>query len=244
MGLITRYLNVGDENGCDWVPPECDVSIRPGWFWHPSEKPRTVENLLEIYYKSVGRNCVLLLNIPPNTTGLLHETDVFTLREFRSALDLIFTTNLAMESNVTASSTRGEGEGSVGLSSAFKPDQVLNEDLDLYWVPSEGLTAGYLQFDLFSNTTFNVVMIQEAVHMGQRVQQYHVDVWVQESWQTVVVGTTIGYKKLDRVLKVQTPRVRVVIDEARATPLIAAVGLYLDTRSNSGCNSNVTNCLF
>ena len=87
-------------------------------------------------------------------------------------------------------------------------------------------------------------MIQEAVHMGQRVQQYHVDVWVQESWQTVAVGTTIGYKKLDRILKVQTPRVRVVVDEARATPLIAAVGLYLDTRSNFGCNSNVTNCLF
>lgn len=242
LGLITRYLNAGDENGCDWVPPECDVSIRPGWFWHPSEKPRTVENLLEIYYKSVGRNCVLLLNTPPNTTGLLHETDVFTLREFKSALDSIFATNLAMKSNVTASSTRGEG--SVGLSSCFKPDQVLDEDLDLYWAPNVGLTTGYLQLDLFSNTTFNVVMIQEAVHMGQRVQQYHVDVWVQESWQTVVVGTTVGYKKLDRILKVQTPRVRVVIDEARATPLIAAVGLYLDTRSNFGCNSNVTNCLF
>lgn len=240
FGLRIRYLNVGDEYGVDWVPPECDVSIRPGWFWHENQQPRSVQSLLDIYYTSSGRNCVLLLNAPPNRTGLLHETDVAVLKEFRVALDSIFSQNLAGHAHVTASSTRGK------LTPFFQPSQILSKNLDLYWAPVEGVTTGYLTLDLGSTLSFNVVKIQEAVHMGQRVRKYHIDVKEQGgTWKTVATGTTIGYKKLDRITKVQSQFVRIVIDEARAEPLIAAVGLYLDNVSNIGdnCNSNHTLCL-
>jgi alpha-L-fucosidase len=72
-GGDVAYLNSGDATGTDWIPGECDVSIRKGWFWHPDQKPKSVDELLDIYFKSVGRNGVLLLNIPPNRDGLLDD---------------------------------------------------------------------------------------------------------------------------------------------------------------------------
>ncbi|KAI4989570.1 hypothetical protein ZWY2020_036887 [Hordeum vulgare] len=92
---IENYLNNGDPWGADWVPPECDVTIRPGWFWHKNETAKTLSQLLNIYYTSVGRNCVLLLNAPPNTTGLVEDADIARLREFRAAVTRIFGTDLA-----------------------------------------------------------------------------------------------------------------------------------------------------
>jgi alpha-L-fucosidase len=228
------YLNVGDPYGQDWVPPECDVSIRPGWFWHQNQEPKTVETLVDIYFKSIGRNCVMLLNAPPNKTGLLQETDVAMLREFRSTIDHIFSEDMASEAHVSASSTRG---------SPFCPGQVLTDDLEAYWAPEEGVTAAFLTLDLGSNKTFNLIKLQEAVHLGQRVRRYHVDVMQSGEWEVVAAGTTIGYKKLDRFKQVHSQLVRVYIDDARAAPLLASVGLYLDTRSRLGCDGNATNCV-
>lgn len=108
FGLRIRYLSAGYEYGVDWVPLECDVSIRPGWFWHENQQPRSVQSLLDIYYTSSGRNCVLLLNVPLNRTGLLPETDVAVLKEFRAALDSIVSQNLAGHAHITASSTQGK----------------------------------------------------------------------------------------------------------------------------------------
>lgn len=235
---LGRYLNAGDPEGQDWVPPECDVSIRPGWFWHQNQEPKTVDTLVDIYFKSVGRNCVMLLNAPPNQTGVLQETDVAMLREFKSTIDHIFATDLASTAQVNASSTRG------GEASPFRPNQVLIDDLDVYWAPEEGLTTGYLTLDLGSNQTFNVIKLQEAVHMGQRVQRYHVEVMQPDGdWETAVVGTTIGYKKLDRFEKMQSQFARIHIDAARGTPLVAAVGLFLDSRSALGCDGKNTICV-
>ncbi|KAF7131630.1 hypothetical protein RHSIM_Rhsim09G0194300 [Rhododendron simsii] len=129
-GIDLGYLNTGDLKGTDWLPAECDVSIRPGWFWHEYESPKKLHELLEIYYNSVGRNCLLLLNVPPNTTGLISDKDVQRLREFRSAIDTIFGTNLAEKWYVNASSQRG-GEGG-----GFGPENVLDSDhLWTYWAP-------------------------------------------------------------------------------------------------------------
>lgn len=180
----------------------------------------------------------MLLNAPPNQTGLLQETDVAMLREFKSTIDLIFSNDIASKSRVSASSTRG------GDASPFHPEQVLADDLEVYWAPEEGVTSAYLTLDLGSNKTFNVIKLQEAVHLGQRVRRYHVDVMQNGEWEEVVAGTTIGYKKLDRFQQTQGQLVRLYIDEARASPLVASVGLYLDTTSGLGCDRNFTNCLF
>jgi alpha-L-fucosidase len=214
---IQEYLNEGEEGGPDWVPGECDTSIRPGWFWHEAEEPKSLDRLLEIYYKSVGRNCVLLLNVPPNRDGRLDDADVTRLHEFRGALDAIFNTDLARGAHATADTVRGDDP-------SYSAAQVLDGDLATYWAGGRALTL-----DLPTETEFNVIRIQEPIALGQRVGAYRVEVWENGGWRAVSRGTTIGHKKLDRVDEhIRVQRVRLVIEDAQAEPLIAEFGLHLD----------------
>ena len=220
-----EYLNRGERGGPDWVPGECDTSLRPGWFWHPDEEPKSVEALLEIYFKSVGRNCTLLLNVPPDTSGRLAAEDVERLYAFRAALNAIFATDLAEGARVTASNVRGDAKRFDGM-------QVLDSDLDTYWATGDTVGTASIEFDLGEDTTFNVIRLQEPITMGQRIAAYRVDAWRDGGWQPISEGTTIGHKKLDRLAEpVTARRVRIVIDDARAHPLLAEVGLHYDPRA-------------
>ncbi len=222
------YLGSGERGGPHWVPGECDTSLRPGWFWHPDEEPKSVQKLLEIYFKSVGRNCTLLLNVPPSPEGRLAEEDVRRLYAFRSALNAIFDVNLAAGGTVTASNVRGDAERYDGM-------QVLDETLDTYWATDDTVQTASLTLDLGEPRTFDVIELQEPVQMGQRVASYRVEAWTDEGWQMLHRGTTIGHKKLDRFSEsVTAQRVRIVIEDARAHPLLAEVGLYADPRDPSG----------
>jgi alpha-L-fucosidase len=217
------YLNQGEEGGPAWIPGECDVSIRRGWFWHPDQEPKSLDELLEIYFKSVGRNCLLLLNVPPNQEGRIADEDVVRMREFRTALDRIFARNLADGAEAGASTSWGDD------ARRFGGEQVLDGDLNTYWAPREGELSGSLTLTLPQPATFNVVRIQEPITMGQRVARYRVDAWQDGAWQPIKRGTTVGYKKLDRLEEpVTASRVKLVVEEALAEPLIAEVGLYFD----------------
>ncbi|ONK79965.1 uncharacterized protein A4U43_C01F12330 [Asparagus officinalis] len=182
-----EYLNTGDRRGVDWVPAECDVSIRTGWFWHKSQTPKPLSQLLDIYYSSVGRNCVLLLNIPPNSTGLLSDADVDRLKEFRSAIDTIFSVDLAKGSTVKANSQRG------GKNGGFAAGNILDDNQDSYWAPEDEYQKGGCWIELTAmnqSMTFNVVRLQEAIGMGQRVQRHE----IYADGKMAANGTTIGYK--------------------------------------------------
>ena len=224
MHGIGEYLNTGEAGAPDWVPGECDTSIRPGWFYHRDQQPKSLDRLLEIYFKSVGRNCVLLLNVPPTPEGRFDERDVARLREFKAAVDRIFAEDLAAGAAASASNVRG-------ASPDYAAAQVLDGDLATYWAAGDGVRAAALDLDLGAPKRFNVIRLQEPVQMGQRVAAYRVEAWQDGTWRTISAGTTIGHKKLDRLdSPVTTPRVRLVIDDALAEPLIAEVGLYLDPR--------------
>ncbi|XP_057865544.1 putative alpha-L-fucosidase 1 isoform X2 [Cryptomeria japonica] len=222
--LLTRYSRQGDPDGSNWVPPECDVSIRPGWFWHGSQQPKTATSLLEIFYKSTGRNCMLLLNVPPNSTGLLAYEDVQVLHNFKDILNSIFSVNLAQNAIITASSVRGNDF-------QFGASWILVDDIFTYWAPDEGQEKWHLHIDLRRVISFNVLCLQEAIQLGQRVSRYHLDVLEDGVWCTVMNGSTVGYKKLERFSPVSSQFLRLTIDEARADPLIAFFGLYMDNTS-------------
>ncbi|KAH6804668.1 alpha-L-fucosidase 1 [Perilla frutescens var. frutescens] len=220
---IISYLNTGDSKGTNWLPAECDVSIREGWFWHKSQSPKKLSELLEIYYKSVGRNCLLLLNVPPNTTGLISESDVRRLKQFRGAIDIIFSSNLAEQCRVEASSQRG------GTGGGFGPTNVLDDDhLWTYWAPSEKEKEDYwIEFKTKGgNIGFNVIRIQEAIGLGQRVKKHEIYV----DGTRVAKGSTIGYKRLHRLEMgvVHGSSVRIKIVKAKGIPLISSVGLHFD----------------
>ncbi len=215
------YLNAGDPQGPDWVPGECDVSLRAGWFWHESEEPKSLAELIEIYFNSVGRNCVLLLNVPPNREGRLDSEDVARLREFRAYLDAIFGRDAATRQVATASNVRGRAPEYAG-------ERALDGDLETYWATDDTVRRVALEIDLNVTARFNVIRLQEPIQLGQRVSAYRLQVEREGRWETVVNGTTIGHKKLDRIDTVTARRVRLLIDGARACPLIAEVGVHFD----------------
>ena len=215
-------LNMGDIAGADWIPAETDVSIRPGWFWRESEndKVKTVKDLVGIYYTSVGRNSLLLLNVPPDTRGLIDPVDSARLIGFKEALDSIFKENLAEGAKVSASAARGRG---------YRAGNILNGDYDSYWAAPDEARSATITFKLAGTKTFNRVMIQEYIPLGQRIKSFTVEASMPDgTWKVIASETTIGYKRIVLTDRVETDKVRIVIKDALATPLINGFGLYLD----------------
>lgn len=244
LSIAFRYSGEGDPFGHDWVPAECDVSIRPGWFWHPSEVPKSASTLLDIYYKSAGRNCLLLLNVPPNSSGLISAEDIQVLQEFTKLRDSIFSQNLAENALLAASSTRGDGDDG-----RFVPSNVLKEGIYSYWAPAENQPSWVLYLKLRDLVSFNLLHIQEPIHMGQRIIEFHFDILSDEGvWRTVVRGSTVGYRRILRFPTVESQFLRLVIEKSRADPLISYLGIHvdnfthlsnqLDTRSGASINGS------
>lgn len=202
-----------------WHPAECDVSIRPGWFHHPQEDAavKPLETLADIYFKSVGRNSVLLLNIPPDRRGRIADADAARLREFRAFVDELYATDAARGARPTASSRRG---------APAHERNLLDGELATIWSPAAGQTGGHVEFDLGQPATFNVVRIQEDIAWGERVQRWRVEVDEGPGWRQVAAGQVIGHKQLRRIPAVTARRVRLVIERAAAPPLIAGFGLH------------------
>ncbi len=219
--LADQMIRDGKTENCIWYPAECDVSIRPGWFYHPKEDDRvhSLDHLLDIYYKSVGRNGVLLLNLPPDRRGLIHENDVKRLQEFRAVLDKTFQNNVAEGKSAKASNVRENSD-------IYSPDNVLDGDSSTYWVTDDDVNTGWIEIDLEKERSFDVAMIQESIGLGQRVMDFVVEAKTPDGWQTLAEGTTIGHKRLLRFPPVTASKVRLKITGSRACPVIHTVGLF------------------
>lgn len=204
-----------------WYPAECDVSIRPGWFYHSDDdgKVKSLDQLLDIYYKSVGRNGVLLLNIPPDKRGLIHENDVQRLRELRQAIDKIFKINLALNKPATATNTRANHE-------FFSPAKALDGSPETYWTTDDGVTTADMEVDLGGEVTFDRSLIQEHIALGQRVFAYSIEAMSGNEWKAIATGTTIGYKKINCFTPVTATKVRLKILKSRACPVIETFELF------------------
>jgi alpha-L-fucosidase len=222
------YLNSGDPNGRDWVVPLCDTSIRPGWFYHADQddQVKTPQELLDVYYRSVGRNCVLLLNVPPDRRGLLHEIDVAVLREFHRILEETFAVNLAANKAVEADNHRSGNE-------YFSPANIVDDDPDSYWATDDGLRQATLEIDLGEPTYFDRIMLQEPIRFGQRIAAFTIEARVQNEWMQLAAATTVGHKRLLRIDGVEADRVRIVIKEANNVPALSNFGLFVASASEA-----------
>ena len=216
-----EVLNAGTPGAAHWAAAETDVSIRPGWFWRASETPqvKSVQKLLQIYYESVGRNSLLLLNVPPDTRGRIDAVDSLRLMEFRAALDAIFAEDLA-EGAVATGSSRGK---------RFSPGNVLSSDYDSYWALPEGVTAGTLILSFPEPRTFNRILLQEYIPLGQRIAAFHIDALVDGTWEEIARETTVGYKRIVLTPTVTATALRLTIDAALACPTLNRLSLYNDT---------------
>jgi alpha-L-fucosidase len=222
-GGSSKGLNSGERPGTDWIPAECDVSIRPGWFYHSSEDVRvkTPAKLLDIYYKSVGRGASLNLNVPPDRTGRLHEADVRSLREFHRILEATFANDLAREARTTASNIRGGAQ-------AFHPKNLLDHQRNTYWATDDEAKTPELTLDWGRPVKFNVVSLREYLPLGQRIEAFALDQWLNGQWVEFAKSTSIGNHRLIRGDFVTTDKVRLRITAAAACPALAEFGLYAE----------------
>jgi alpha-L-fucosidase len=220
-GGIEQLLNTGAENGTHWIPAEVDVSIRKGWFYHAEEDTlvKTSEQLFEIYLTSVGRGSTLLLNIPPDRRGRVHEKDSASLMGFRALVDSTFKHNLALNKSVQVSSFRGKDK-------KYNATNLVDQNPETYWTTDDEITSGTIEIDLGKSQQLNFIELQEYIQLGQRVKSFTVEVRNNNTWQQVAAGTTIGYKRILKLNAVHADAVRVSITGSKACPVIAEVGVY------------------
>ena len=202
------YLNVGDPNGKYWIPAETDVSIRPGWFYHESEneKVKSPQELVNLYYQSVGHNSLLLLNIPPNRNGLLSETDVENIATFRKILNETFAINLA-EGHVPLALT----DKNISTFISVKVNQ-----------PSV--------IDFKKAVKIDRALFQENIASGQRIIKTLLEYWDGKDWKKLDQFTTVGYKRLLRFKEIDTDKIRVTVLESKAMVQLAEVGFFLASK--------------
>ncbi len=215
-------LTSGERPGTDWIPPECDVSIRPGWFYHAKEdaQVKTPAKLLDIYYKSVGRGACLNLNIPPDRRGRIHENDLQSLREFRRILNATFVKNLAQGAAFAGDQPRG-GD------STFSARNLLDGNRNTYWATDDGVTTPELVMEFGQPVSFNVIELREFLPLGQRIESFAIDQW-KDGWVECAKGTSIGNRRLLSVPAVNTQKVRLRVTACKVCPALSEFGLYAE----------------
>ena len=216
-----KMLNEGDENGTHWVPGETDVSIRPGWFYHSSQddKVKSLEHLLDIYYGSVGRNSNLLLNIPIDKRGLIHENDSAALMDLRNVLDQTFAHNLAKDASIQASNTRRN-------SKKYSAHLAIDKNKETYWATDDEVIQSSLVLDFGEPIKFNRFLVQEYIALGQRIKSFNIEIWIDNGWKLIEEATTIGYKRILQFPMVKSQKIKFNILDAKACPVISNIGIY------------------
>jgi alpha-L-fucosidase len=212
----------GHRNGKLWLPAECDVSIRPGWFWHEAEnsKVKSAKQLVDLYYQSVGRGAYFLLNVPPNRHGRIEQADAESLKEYWQTIQRTFATNLASGAELVPSNVRGN-------SPKFGVANLLADDPDRYWATDDRVISPNVEIRMPRPASFDVIRLKEHIALGQRVGSIAIDVWRNGAWAQVVTATSIGGCHLIRLdHPVQSDRVRLRITSSAACPALWGFGLF------------------
>jgi len=216
-----EMLRYGVENGDSWVPGEVNTSIRPGWFYHTYEDNRvkTLPQLMNTYYSSIGRNGTLLLNFPIDTRGMIYENDEKAAKDFAAEVKKTFVVNLAEKSKLKASNVRGNTKD-------FDAEKTIDGNKDTYWATDDNIISASLTIDLGKATTFNRFLVQEYIKLGQRVKAFTVEAFIDGNWKELAKATTIGYKRILLFQTVTATQVRLTISDSKSCILISNLGIY------------------
>ncbi len=212
----------GDENGTEWLPAEVDVSIRPGWFYHQNEdsKVKSVDELCDIYYQSVGRNANLLLNFPVALDGKIHPIDSANAVEFCKKISNELNYNLLSDAKVKADNERGR---------SFSASKVNDNNPDTYWATDDDYPYGTISFSMDKPVVMSRVMIQEYVQLGQRVKSFYLEGEKNGRWFRINPEeplTTVGYKRIVRFEPVEVDKLIIYFEESRGPLCISNIEAY------------------
>lgn len=219
MPEYSELYSSGQENGTHWVPAEADVSIRPGWYYHEYEdhKVKTLPQLLDIYYKSIGRNASLLINFPVDKRGLIHEKDEAQILKLADKIKEDFQENLALSTSVRANNERG---------AEYRVNNILDGNKDTYWAAGEGAKQSPITFEFDQPTWVNRFMVREYFPLGQRIKKFSLEGDTGSGWILIAEGTTIGARRILRFEDVEVKKMRLNILDSKSEPLIMEVGIY------------------
>ncbi|WP_293312662.1 alpha-L-fucosidase [Pedobacter sp. UBA5917] len=208
----------GIRNGKFWMPAECDVPLRKGWFYHASEQPKTPEKLFDLYLKSVGRGAGLDLGLAPDTRGQLHEDDVAALKTFGDMVKHTFENNLAKNAGIKASNSRGK---------IYNAATLLDHNRETYWATADDVLTAGIELDLKTPKTFDIISLQEYIPLGQRIEAYTIEAFENNTWKKIYDGTSIGAKRLIKLdSPVTTNRVKINITKSPVCITLSEIGLY------------------
>ena len=215
-GMPDYYkFSSGQENGSHFIPTETDVSIRPGWYYHPEEddKVKSLEKLIDIYFNSVGLNSSLLLNIPVDTRGLIHENDTKRLYELNNYIRNTFSNNFLMESKMYFNDTS-------------HPINKLIDNKISTMCPFKTKLNNVIEISLNENKIVDIFKISENINLGQRVKKFRLQALVDDFWVTIEEGTTIGSKRLIKFDPIDIKKLKFTIIDSKDIPMISEIGIY------------------
>lgn len=208
----TETSSMGTRNGKFWIPAECDVPLRPGWFYHPEQdgKEKSAAYLVDLYFKSVGRGACLDLGLSPTTEGRLHENDVKILKEFNQKITSIFSVNLAKNATISAGNSRD----------GFPTKNLTDGDRYSYWATADHVATNEVVIDFKQVKSFNIVQLRENIKLGQRINQVNIAVWIDNQWHPIAEVGSVGANRLIRLDKqINSSKIKIA--------LIAPVSLAL-----------------
>ena len=213
---MVKGLNAGTLNGKKFIPAEADVSIRPGWFYHPEqdEMVKTPEDLVDYWFTSAGKNSGILLNVPPTPEGLFHEIDCKNLLIWNEYIKDIFKTNLAENAEISGNS----------ISAEYSSENLLNEN-DTYFVSDD--KSAEITFNFKVPITFNCFKMGEEIRLGQRVREFAVEYFENGEFKPIIAGQSIGFCRAEYFDDVTTTAVRLKIKKAEMNPILKCFGLYV-----------------
>ena len=215
----------GQRDGKYWMPAECDVPLRPGWFYHKDQddKVKSPDSLFNLYFQSVGRGACLDLGLSPDRTGQLFQNDADSLKKFGEILKETFAVNLAKGASWKASNVRG------GNNVKFGPQNLLDNDRYSYWATDDKVTTPQLTLNLHRNKTFNIIRLRENIKLGQRIEAVAVDAFEDGKWEQIATATSIGGNRLIRLAQnVTTNKVRLRITKSPVCIALSDFGLFME----------------
>lgn len=207
----------GIREGKFWMPAECDVPLRRGWFFHANEKPKTPEQLFELYLKSVGRGAGLDLGLAPDTRGLLHDDDVASLKAFGNMISNTFSSNLAEKGTLSVNNSRGKN---------FAVKSILDRNKNTYWATTDEIKEATITIEFKEAVTFDIISLQEYIPLGQRIDSYTIEAFENNQWKAIAKGASIGAKRLIKINQsISATKVRVKLS-APVCLTLSEFGLY------------------
>jgi alpha-L-fucosidase len=210
----------GQRNGKCWMPAECDVPVRPGWFYHESqnEQVKTAEQLFDLYFLSVGRGQALDIGLAPDRDGKLHPNDVQSLKGLGDLLRQTFTKNYAADATITVNQTRGE-------SKKFSGKHLTDNDKKTYWSTDDSITEGIITLEWTQAQTFNIISLREYLPLGQRIDSISVEIFANGQWKPFIKASSIGANRLLRSEPAEASKVR-IRTYGPVCPALSEIGIY------------------